>query len=180
MLPQKGCRTQKKKKKPLWRSLLRTTIWQQPINPHAPFFHKTSFAEKRKNKKGPQRDSIKATPVWNWRKGIIHNVQPGLVAYLYHQFEYSQSSRLLSRDECKMCVCVCVCVWEREREKGGRERGRRGKREEDIHTQASAWNPELSHERSATSKLAWTCCRLAGLHWAQAVLTRNKTAKLNK
>jgi hypothetical protein len=28
-------------------------------------------------------------------KGIIHNVQSGLVAYLYHQYKYSQSSRLL-------------------------------------------------------------------------------------
>jgi hypothetical protein len=56
VLPQKGCRT-KKREKPLWRSLLRTTIWQQPINPHIPFFHKTSLQKKERKKRTSERSN---------------------------------------------------------------------------------------------------------------------------
>ncbi len=56
-LAPKGMQDQKKREKPLWRSLLRTTIWQQPINPHIPFFHKTSLQKKKEKKRTSERSN---------------------------------------------------------------------------------------------------------------------------
>jgi hypothetical protein len=58
----------KKKEKHLWRSLLRTTIWQQPINPHIPFFHKTSLQKKERKKKNLREIQSRQLQFESWRK----------------------------------------------------------------------------------------------------------------
>jgi hypothetical protein len=53
-LPQKGCRTKKKRKTLVEKSSQNN---QQPINPHIPFFHKTSLQKKKEKKRTSERSN---------------------------------------------------------------------------------------------------------------------------
>jgi hypothetical protein len=95
VLPQKGCRTKKILKTPCGEVFSEQLFGSNPST----LTFLSSIKHHCRKKKGKKRTSERFnqgnSSLKAGEEGIIHNVQSGLVAYLYHQYKYSQSSRLL-------------------------------------------------------------------------------------